>query len=95
VVYEGDSDYRNDAGEFLRGTRFSHRKFAAPKGWDHYHCECCNVKFMANAEALAADPELQSQGYTAVIDGGHGPVVYWVCLECFDDLAGPFAWSAA
>jgi hypothetical protein len=26
MAYEGESDYRNDFGEFLRGTLFSHKR---------------------------------------------------------------------
>jgi hypothetical protein len=95
VPYDGESDYRNDAGEFLRGTQFSRERFVPPEGCDHYHCECCNAKFMTGSEALAVDPDLQREGYTATIDSGHGPVVYWVCQECFDDLATRFSWTAS
>jgi hypothetical protein len=93
MTYEGESDYRNGAGEFLRGTLFSHARFVPPDGWDHYHCECCNAKFMSEAASLRQDPAIQREGHTATIDGGHGSVVYWVCQECFDDLAAPFSWT--
>jgi hypothetical protein len=48
---------------------------------------------MADSEALAADPDLQRDGYTTTIDSGHGPVMYWVCHECFEDLAASFSWT--
>jgi hypothetical protein len=95
MPYEGESDYRHDASEFLRGTHFSHRPFVPPDGWDHYHCECCSAKFVTDPDALTDHPELQQEGHTATIDSGHGPVVYWVCQACFDDLADPFSWTTA
>lgn len=94
MAYEGESDYRNDAGDFLRQTRFSREPFVPPEGWDHYHCECCHAKFMIDSEAAEVSPDLQREGYTATIDSGDGPVVYWVCQACFDDLRVPFSWTA-
>jgi hypothetical protein len=65
---------------------------AAPDS-DHDHCECCWAKFMA-PEAPPDDPAIQREGYTATIDSGNGPVVYWVCHDCFADLSQPFGWRS-
>jgi hypothetical protein len=53
-----------------------------------------NANFMTDPWASVADPDLLREGYTATIDSGNGPVVYWVCQECFHDLAEPFSLSA-
>lgn len=94
MAYEGRTDYRYDAADFLRGTRFSHQRFAPAPDSDHDHCECCWAKFMAPGAPPADDPAIQGKGYTATIDSGHGAVVYWVCGGCFADLAEPFGWRS-
>ena len=95
MAWAGTDDWRNDASEFLRGTHFTSSPFVAPAGWDHYHCECCWAKFASDPAWLAKAPDLQACGHTATTDSGNGPVVYWVCNACFDDLAEPFAWTSS
>ena len=93
MAYEGETDYRYDAADFLRGTHFSRQRFASTPDSDHAHCECCWAKFMA-PDVAESDPAIQREGYTATIDSGNGPVVYWVCDDCFSDLAEPFGWRS-
>ena len=93
MPYEGRADYRFEAADFLRGTRFSRQPYTPPSDSDHDHCECCWAKFMA-PDSPVEDPAIEREGYTATIDSGNGPVVYWICDECFADLSESFSWAS-
>ena len=69
--------------KYLKGVDLYWKKYTRYKeGWDHDHCEFCNVKFQ-ETEGL----DILNEGY-ATKDNYH-----WVCKQCFNDFHEKFGWK--
>ena len=81
-------DWREGFARLAEGVAFSRRTFGSPvDANDHDHCAACWTKF-------SADPSIgRIEAYASLDGDGRPDGKFWVCDDCFRDLAGEMNWS--
>ena len=81
-----NNDWRlQNQEDYLKGVTFAFKPYSKYRdGWDHDHCEFCQIKFME-----AGHPDALHEGFITE-DNYH-----WVCSQCFEDFKELFEWKVA
>ena len=80
-------DWRETFARNAEGAGFTYRAFGSPvDATDHDHCAACWTKFSADKSMGV------TEGHASVDGEGRPDGRFWVCDECFRDLASRMSW---
>ena len=86
VMCDMEEDWRlglANTPAFYKQFKWKFKRWSQTRpGWDHDHCEFCQVKIMDEPS-----PENLAEGWATTDE------TYWICQECFNDFQGTYHWQ--
>lgn len=80
-----NKDWRLQGQErYLKGVTLEFKKYSKYReGWEHDHCEFCQMKFVETGSDTLHEGYVTKDNY------------HWICPQCFNDFRNLFKWNVA